>query len=125
MKRLLSQERGAYALSRVQEAGKDHEYARFCRNLPAMLLQNGLGQSLAFLRSKRGEGQSGAKAAGKLYADLSGWLMGERRLYDGEDLIRAVMDGDRKEYMAANEEALEFSGWLKRFADALIGREDQ
>lgn len=123
--RLLSQERAAYALLRVQEAGKDHEYARLCRNLPAMLLQNGLGQSLAFLRSRSGEGQSGARAAGKLYADLSGWLIHERRLYDGGDLIGAVIDGDRKEYMVANEEALEFGGWLKRFADALIGREGQ
>lgn len=117
--RLLSQERAAYALERVQEAGKDAEYARLCRDLPAMLLQNGLGQSLAFLRSKRDE-----KAAGKLYADISGWLIEKRGIYRvGDDLIEAVVSGERNEYVAAQEEALELCGWLKRFADALIGKE--
>ncbi len=118
--RLLSQERAAYALERVQEAGKDHEYARLCRDLPAMLLQNGIGQSLAFLRSKRDE-----KAAGKLYVDISGWLIEKRRIYVGDDLIEAVVRGERGDYMAAQEEALELCGWLKRFADALIGKEEQ
>jgi CRISPR-associated protein Cmr5 len=117
--KLLSQERAAYALGRVQEAGADHDYARLCRDLPAMLLQNGLGQSLAFLLSKGDE-----KAARGLYEDISGWLIGERRIYSGNKLIEAVMEGDRREYMAAQEEALELSGWLKRFADATIGKED-
>jgi CRISPR-associated protein Cmr5 len=118
--KLLSQERAAYALERVQEAAKDHEYARLCRDLPAMLLQNGIGQSLAFLRSKGDE-----QAARKLYGDISGWLIEERRIYGGGDLIEAVVRGERGEYMAAQEEALELSGWLKRFADAMIGREEQ
>ncbi len=117
--KLLSQERAAYALGRVQAVGKDHDYARLCRDLPVMLLQNGLGQSLAFLRSKN------ENAQGALYADISGWLIRERRIYDGDDLIEAVMEGGRNEYMAAQEEALELSGWLKRFADATIGKEDR
>lgn len=124
--KLLSQERGAYALKRVQDAGKDYDYARFCRDLPAMLLGNGLGQSLAFLASKAGERKEREqKAAGRLYDDLSGWLVGKRGIYAGNDLIEAVMDGDRQSYTAAHEEAVEFSGWLKRFADALIGKGDQ
>jgi len=117
--RLLSQRRAAYALECVRKAGKDFDYARFCRNLPAMLLQNGLGQSLAFLRSKAGK----QKAAGRLYADISGWLIGERNLYAGDSLIRAVMEGDRHSYTVAHEETIELSGWLKRFADAVIGEE--
>ncbi|MGH3085947.1 MAG: type III-B CRISPR module-associated protein Cmr5 [Rubrobacteraceae bacterium] len=117
--KLLSQKRAAYALGRVQAVGKEgHDYARLCRDLPAMLLQNGLGQSLAFLISKN----ENAHAA--LYADISGWLIHERRIYAGGDLIKAVMEGGRNEYMAAQEEALELSGWLKRFADATIGKED-
>lgn len=116
--RLLSQRRAAYALGRVQEAGKDHEYARLCRDLPTMFLQNGLGQSLAFLRSK-------SDAAGSLYRDISGWLIQERRIYAGGDLIEAVMEGNRNDYMAAQEEALELAGWLKRFADALIGGDER
>lgn len=117
--KLLSQKRAAYALERVQEAQGNHEYARLCRDLPAMLLQNGLGQSLAFLSSRK------ENDADKLYGDISGWLIQERRIYTGNDLIKAVMDGDRDEYMAAQEESLELSGWLKRFADALIGRDQR
>ncbi|MBA3473295.1 MAG: type III-B CRISPR module-associated protein Cmr5 [Rubrobacter sp.] len=124
--RLLSQKRAAYALERVQEAHEDQDYARLCRDLPAMLLQNGLGQSLAFLLSKRGEQKDGGqKAAGRLYADVSGWLIQERGVYAGGDLVEAVINGDRNEYMAAQEEALELCGWLKRFADALMGRDER
>ncbi len=122
--KLLSQERAAYALERVQEAGKDHDYARLCRDLPVMLLQNGLGQSLAFLLSKRGGKKGDEKAADRLYQDLSGWLIEKRGIYSGDKLIEAVMEGDRREYTVAQEEALELSGWLKRFADAMIGKED-
>lgn len=123
MRRLLSQERAAYALKRVKEASKDHDYAGLCRDMPAMLLQNGLGQSLAFLLSK----SKGAndKAHRQLYDDLSGWLIQNRRIYSEGGLIEAVMNGDRRTYMTAHEEALELSGWLKRFADALIGKEDK
>jgi CRISPR-associated protein Cmr5 len=117
--KLLSQERAAYALGRVRDVGGDAEYARLCRDLPVMLLQNGLGQSLAFLRSKDGNAHKA------LYADISGWLIHERRIYAEGDLIEAVMEGGRDEYIAAQEEALELSGWLKRFADALIiGRDE-
>lgn len=118
--RLLSQERAAYALRRIREAGKDYDYVRLCHDLPAMLLQNGLGQSLAFLRSKRKE-----NAANNLYRDISGWLIEERHIYAGDDLLEAMMNGDRNQYMAAQEETLEFCGWLKRFADALIGRDER
>jgi CRISPR-associated protein Cmr5 len=117
--KLLSQKRAAYAHERVKENEKDRDYARLCRNLPVMLLQNGLGQSLAFLLSKGSE-----DAPRRLYGDISGWLIGERRIYSGNGLIEAVMEGDRRRYMAAQEEALELSGWLKRFADATIGREE-
>jgi len=117
--KLLSQERAAYALGRVRDVGGDAEYARLCRDLPVMLLQNGLGQSLAFLRSKDGNAHKA------LYADISGWLIHERRIYGEGDLSEAVMEGGRDEYIAAQEEALELSGWLKRFADALIiGRDE-
>jgi CRISPR-associated protein Cmr5 len=118
--KLLSQERAAYALARVQEAGQNHDYAGLCRDLPATLLQNGLGQSLAFLRSKSKE-----KAAENLYGDISGWLIEKRGIYGGGDLIEAVIRGDRRDYMVAQEEALELSGWLKRFADALVSKEAQ
>lgn len=120
--KLLSQERAAYALGRVRDVrGDEAEYAKLCRDLPVMLLQNGLGQSLAFLRSKDGNAHKA------LYADISGWLIHERRIYaGGDDLIEAVMEGGRDEYMQAHEEALELSGWLKRFADALIiGRDER
>lgn len=116
--KLLSQERAAYAIECVRGVGEDHDYARLCRSLPVMLLQNGLGQSLAFLRSKDGDAHKA------LYKDISEWLIGKRRIYAGGGLIEAVMEGGRDEYMEAQEEALELSGWLKRFADALIERDE-
>lgn len=128
MSRLLAQRRAKHALDRVTAAAADQahaaEYERWCKRLPAMVLGNGLGQALAFLRADAGGDRQAASL--RLYRDVSDWLVDERRLYappPGQDLLAALCAGDRWQYLRAQRETVEWLSWATRFATAYIGKE--
>jgi CRISPR-associated protein Cmr5 len=108
----IEQQRAAYALERVRRiAATDKrqagDYHREIMGLPAMVLVNGLGQTLAFLRAKKRD---------RVYRDLAGGVC-ERLGLDG-DLLEEVTKMDMATYRLAQLEALALLGWLKRFAEA-------
>jgi len=106
----VEQERAAYALACIRQVKGTRaagEYRREVMGLPAMVLVNGLGQTLAFLKAKK-----------KLVASepLS---QGVRvRLGFQGDLLDEVTRMDVATYRLAQLEALAVLGWLKRFAEA-------
>lgn len=123
---LLTQQRAQFALACVQAAqGSEHaaDYARLVRKLPAMILQNGLGQALAFhLADAQGDNHS---AAGRAVLDLSRWLIAQKKIYTASSLtlhtmIDALVAGSRDQYMRAQREAMALLDWMKKFADAFI-----
>jgi CRISPR-associated protein Cmr5 len=132
--RTLEQHRAKYALDRVKTwLGEDGEprqnasdYARHVRKLPTMVLNNGLGQAIAFLLADAGPKAGGSSAT--LYRDLEAWLSGgtdqmrPMRVYVDEtpDLITQLMAGDRAQYVRAQEEVLSLLVWMKKFADAYL-----
>lgn len=122
----LEQQRAAYALAcvgryRSSPSERTARYHTLVGSSPAMILQNGLGQTLAFWLA---DGPN--KPARELYDHLQGWLCGPlaedrpERVYAGGDLIEALMAGSREEYQRAQQTALALLVWLKRFADAYL-----
>ena len=86
-----------------------------------MILNNGLGQALAFLKA------SDELAAELLYGDLQNWLCDDpsvktppMSIYKGEGLIEALIAGNRSDYLLAQQEALRLITWMKKFADAFL-----
>ncbi len=124
--RSLEQQRAAAAWQCVQSAkGKSwsRDYSQLAKSLPAMVQVNGLGQALAFLRSKRKEGSN---EHARLAADVSRWvsqqLLGSAR----DDLIPWIIgQASSAEYRRATAEALAFLNWLRRFAEAELGEDGQ
>jgi CRISPR-associated protein Cmr5 len=127
-RRTLEQERAAFALERVEllkkHGDKAREAAMYIRKLPAMTFTNGLGQALAFLLAKA-ENDGNFDPARQVYLIIADWLI-ERKIYLGEsaDLIRTMMANDRYQYQLAQEEAWALLEWLKKFADALLPKEE-
>lgn len=139
MRRMLSQQRAAFALRKVQDftdtarnprhERKPDKMSTHLHKTPIRILSNGLGQALAFLLSDN-EGESGAKRkeSGQLYDWLTEWLCGEAdenqpcSVYPAGDLITQLMVGDRRAYLHAQEEALLLFDWLTKFADAYLGK---
>ncbi len=87
------------------------EYAAELREFPAMVVHNGIGPTLAFLKARSGPVRNA------LYDHLSAWL-GETVYADKGDLLALVVAQPAARLMRAQEEALVFAAWLRRFAEA-------
>lgn len=134
MSRTVEQHRAKYALGRIQhvqgftENDDKAKFATLVRKLPTMILNNGLGQALAFLLADN-EGKD--KPSGGLYKYIESWLSGPPdqdhpvRVYrtGNPSLIDQLMAGNRTQYLQAQQEALALLVWMKKFADAYLLRE--
>jgi CRISPR-associated protein Cmr5 len=78
----------------------------FIKSLPAMIMQNGLGQTLAFLIAS-----SRQNIASLLCNSLE---LGSPR----EALCHIVNTMEPKEYISKQHEAIQCAGWIKQFAIA-------
>jgi CRISPR type III-B/RAMP module-associated protein Cmr5 len=99
---------------------------------PVLILQCGLGQTLAFLLKEAAEGDNNSKpkaAAQILYEELQAWLCGDQeagfpmRIYPADadsDLMKQLVNGSRQDYFRAQEESLQYFNWLKKFAAAKL-----
>ena len=98
-------------------ADADAEFWSFVKGLPSMIVQNGLIQTLAFLKSKEEPKYK------KIYDALNEYiedLVGSD--FDGElDILTFLIDEmhDIRRYMYYQEQALKFSIWFKRIGLAL------
>jgi CRISPR-associated protein Cmr5 len=99
-------------------------YGSLARKVPMLVLTNGLGQTLAFLRSKGKDDQSDEHNV--LFRHLSEWTMRQvaPNTKDG-DLLKWMLNNDSAAYRRASTEALAYLVWLKRFAEAELPTEEE
>ncbi|MDH7482692.1 MAG: type III-B CRISPR module-associated protein Cmr5 [Armatimonadota bacterium] len=119
--RSLEQERAKGAWSKVKEVAKDRdiaeEYAQLAKSAPADIQSNGLGQTLAFWRAKKGGHHK------KLGEHVSEWVMNQMN-QPGKDLLDWIVnEATTNDYRRATAEAIAFLNWVKRFATAELGGE--
>ncbi len=126
--RTLEQRRAAFALEIVQRhtsprsnEGAARRYATLAHSLPTMILQNGLGQALAYLLA---DAEGRPSPARDFYDALQDWLCGAptegrpERVYGQGDLLQAFMTGSRADYQRAQRHALALLAWVRKLADA-------
>ena len=118
----LDLQRADHALQAVEKLkGKDiGHYVSYVRALPANILQNGLGQSLASLLAAQGEGK---ESLHRLYDQIQEWLCQsyEGAPYAGKPkLMQAITKGSEQDYLHAHAEALAYLIWLKKFTVAFL-----
>ena len=110
----MEQQRAKYAWDKVK--GQSKEYRNLAKSAPAMIMTNGLMQTLAFLKGK------GKEHHLALLDHLTGWLK-EKKMVD-ETGFNAVMDTlssmNSTAYQRATEEAMAILRWLRHLADAAI-----
>lgn len=109
----------AVEVLRDQKIGHDVSYVSA---LPANILQNGLGQSLATLLSAANKGNNDDPHR-NLYDQMQSWLCRDAQdaPYAGKpNLIEAITDGSERDYLHAHTEALAYLVWLKKFAVAFL-----
>jgi len=130
LQRTLEQERAQQAWACVQKVtNKPQEfkkkYGSLARKVPMLVLTNGLGQTLAFLKAKGKNDPADEHTV--LFRHLSSWVLSQvasSTPASNGDLLQWVLQNDSAAYRRATTEALAFLAWLKRFAEAELPTED-
>ena len=132
MAQTIQQQRAKYALDEVNKLSKlwvtepdkqkkfQSEFTSYACGLPAMIHMNGLGQAMAFCKTK---GKDRASYE-KLYQIVSVWLCKEQQPYNGyADVLAGITEKDRQHYQLAQAETLALMSWVKKFAKAFLADE--
>jgi CRISPR-associated protein Cmr5 len=134
MEQTIQQQRAKYALDEVNKLLKlfandtekqkkfEKEFNSYASGLPAMIHMNGLGQAMAFCKSKGKERESYAK----LYQIVSFWLCkksAHQPYYGCSDVLAGITQKDRQHYQLAQAETLALMSWVKKFAKAFLAEE--
>lgn len=117
----LDQQRAAFAWECVQDQSRD--YRNLAKSLPALVMSNGLMQTMAFLKAKKKTHHT------ILGAQVSAWALTETKPVppDGGvfiDNFNLMMDKFFKmspgKYRMVTEETLAILRWIRQLADAAI-----
>lgn len=118
----LSQRRAARALElleNITEKGETrNEFSQFCKSFPTMILQNGLGQAIAFIKSKKDKDDKPDYKYDTMYNTLNAWLKELTLIKD--DVLREINYMNAQEYLHIQMESLKFLEWIKRYENAEI-----
>lgn len=139
-------------IAQVSEIGgvfyKDGKYKSYVKKIPTMIISNGLGQTLAFIHSKRckkierikengqeieikpGERERNPKNAydlieNQLIRYFKNKAINIKMPQDKEDFCSWVISLDTKSYQVVTNEVLALFNWIKRFAEGMIEEEEE
>ena len=106
------------SLDKYKDSGVPSGHATFIVGMPNMILSNGLGQSLAFLKAK-----SSKKERECVFGILKSYLQKEfsssfADIKDDFDFLSRINSISQSEYIKMQEEVLRMLEWLKRYARA-------
>ncbi|MBU1486874.1 type III-B CRISPR module-associated protein Cmr5 [bacterium] len=99
----ISIQRGQKVMSLMNGLEPTKEMVSFLKGLSPMIMQNGLGQTIAFMQSKRDK-------HGQLLAVL------EKVMSAPNGLMDKILNAEINEYLIMQKEAIEYAGWMKKFA---------
>lgn len=120
MRTTLGQQRAKFCLEQLETIScSREEFKSFSAGLPAMILQNGFGQALAFLKGKSKESK-GTDKHFAAYTIIINWLVNRKLISSGNDyeVLTQVSTMEQKKYLHAQRETLAMLEWLKRYANA-------
>lgn len=130
----LEQGRAAFAYDCAKKGAKLNkasEYKSYSKKIPMMIKTNGLGATMAFIWSKGVDKRGNINdqnAYGLIYLQIGDWLKKESKNLlevEHDSLAVTLANVDSYTYRAATIEVLAFINWLRRFAEALIGKENK
>ncbi|MBZ0156067.1 MAG: type III-B CRISPR module-associated protein Cmr5 [Alphaproteobacteria bacterium] len=117
----LDQEYAAYAWKCVQK-NSTREYKNLAKSIPALVMSNGLMQTLAFLKAK------GKQEHNDLAAHICGWIFGKNsspvngRVFcdNFQKIMEQLAALSSYEYRMKTEESLAVLRWMRQLSDAAI-----
>jgi len=124
----ISQQRAKHALESVNKykmTSFQGKLKGYIVSFAPMVLISGFGQACAFYVSKSGGTKEEEKAYDAAHKILWEWLQQTVPAYTNKnDLMDAITQCSASEYQLAQAEALEYLGWVKKFAKAYLQGDD-
>jgi len=109
----------------------EEKYKSYVKRAPSLIYINGLGNVMAFYRSKfanvpEGEMSADKRAYKLLYEHISKWLK-EQLNIDSNDIIEWITSESTSsiDIFQAAREAISLLSWMKRFAEAKLRGEEE
>jgi CRISPR-associated protein Cmr5 len=119
------QSRSRFALDSIENLTKNtgevkEDLANFIVGTPTMILQNGLGQTMAFLLSKCKGAKDPKDKHYFTYQAIAKWCKRQNEKISDEphDFFSGISQMPQNQYLMLQEEALKMLQWLKRYARA-------
>ncbi|MEW6006313.1 MAG: type III-B CRISPR module-associated protein Cmr5 [Stygiobacter sp.] len=122
---------GTLISSPMQDEGvfyKDDKYSSYVKKIPMFIKTNGLGSTLAFVKSKiakeknnktPGIQENPKNAYDLIYVQIKKWLVEKSLINANEELVEHIISLDSIKYRQITAEVLAFFNWLRRFAEGL------
>jgi len=136
MLRSLEQKRANYAwkcIQKVKNLNKDNiekSYNSYIKKTPTLIQTNGLGNSLAFYKSKFGSEKdeklnTDKRAYKLLYEHINNWF--KQKYQKHKDILDWIIHQNTSstEVFQTTKEILAFLSWMKRFAEAELKEGEQ
>lgn len=125
----IERERRWFAFEQAREASSNPRYAAYVEKVLMYLYTNGLGNTLAFIFSKKGPDGQDKQAWEAIYGQIYDWLQGHYHLTKGK-LSREEMAGQlvgpgfsEAHYRATTRELLKLFEALKRYTKSPTNNE--
>ena len=109
----LDQQRAAYAWKKVQ--GYDSDYTKLAKGAPALIMNNGLMQTLAFYADKD---KNHHRALNQHLIDWLAPYLTDKEVSNlpFKAMMDALQNADSQKYRKATEETLALLRWIRQFA---------
>ncbi len=115
MQQTMEQRRAAHAWRKAKEGVQQHgkDYVNDAKGLPALIMNSGLMQVMAFLEGKGGRHET-------LAAHLRDWLHQVQGTPVGfEPFMQHLLEAEPREFQAITAESFAWLRWLRQMAPAV------
>jgi len=110
------------AVSEKLNDKRKKEYKSWAKKIAVMIKANGLGQTMAFLRSKMKEENDTESHYGFYYGLTAKWLEKKKMIEPKTDLLETVVSIESVEYRRFTRESIALFNWVRRFADGYLNQ---
>ena len=113
--RTLENNRAKFAFEMVREVrSKKDEYVSWSKKITVLIKTNGLGQTLAFMKSR------GKEETNLMLRQITRWLVFKNEINEGEDLVEKITEIDSFTYRRWSREIVALFNWVRRFSEGYL-----
>jgi len=104
--------------SKAKDQSYKEKYKSHVKEIPVFIKTNGLGQTFAFVNSKKNS--KDGEAYKLIYDQTSEWLSKNGFINSNDDMVKQIISKASLDYRQLTIEVISLFVWLRRFADGLI-----